>query len=342
MIKKIAYAAIGFSGSALLIANMLVSMPDAYVASNANAAQTEPGEAPGRPDGLPYWSETEDGETVRDGDLSMPKLFNTYHVSPQDMADMTKKAVVTFGRNNPMGYWKKTEAGEKSSVTFNWDDVVKQADAGEGNTLGYNTSADAVTENKQIVPVATSEITATFKEYAVLPVDEKHFNVSSPFGPRVDPLDGKQDVFHGGLDIASTTIDRTNIYSVLPGTVSFVGNSATGYGNYIIINHGEFETLYSHMAELPTLKVGAVVQAGDKLGQVGSTGRSTGPHLHFEVVVNDVKVDPKPFLDLAGKPGNRNEPKQKTTTTTPVDTPEKSGTESEPKTVKETKTAGDN
>ncbi|NOX62488.1 MAG: peptidoglycan DD-metalloendopeptidase family protein [Chloroflexi bacterium] len=99
---------------------------------------------------------------------------------------------------------------------------------------------------------------------------------------------------HRALDIA--TAYAAPVYAVGDGVVARAGWLFTGYGYSVIINHGNgLQTLYSHMKG-PLVRVGARVKRGQMIGQVGSTGRSTGPHVHFEVRKNNVRVDPTPYL----------------------------------------------
>ncbi len=116
--------------------------------------------------------------------------------------------------------------------------------------------------------------------------------VVSAFGPRVHPIFGTTRT-HRGLDIDGDTGDP--IVAAGAGTVIWAG-ARRGFGNSVIISHGGgFTTLYAHMSTIATV-AGAEIAAGDPVGAVGSTGWSTGPHLHFEVRVDGVAVDPRPFL----------------------------------------------
>jgi murein DD-endopeptidase MepM/ murein hydrolase activator NlpD len=100
--------------------------------------------------------------------------------------------------------------------------------------------------------------------------------------------------YHPGVDIANH--DGGAILAADSGTVITAGWSTVGYGNYVIIEHGNgYKTLYGHMSVLSVV-VGQRVARGSVIGQMGSTGRSTGTHLHFEVVQNGVKVNPLSFL----------------------------------------------
>jgi murein DD-endopeptidase MepM/ murein hydrolase activator NlpD len=119
-----------------------------------------------------------------------------------------------------------------------------------------------------------------------------HGWVTSPMGYRTDPLDGGSD-FHPGLDIAS---DRGEpVYATAAGTVTFAGNQGT-YGNLIAIDHGYgLETRYGHLMSFSIGK-GERVKRGDVIGRVGSTGRSTGNHLHYEVLANGTLLNPLRLL----------------------------------------------
>lgn len=119
--------------------------------------------------------------------------------------------------------------------------------------------------------------------------------ISSPFGYRRDPYTG-QPAMHPGIDFAAPR--GTPIDAAADGTVSFVGR-IHGYGNVVQITHDNgIMTRYAHM-ERQKAHVGEIVKAGEVIGFVGSTGRSTGPHLHFEVRINGRAVNPEPFLETA-------------------------------------------
>lgn len=120
--------------------------------------------------------------------------------------------------------------------------------------------------------------------------------IGSPFGYRIDPITGHK-ALHTGLDFASPT--GTPIYAAAGGVV-IVQELNSGYGNMVEIDHGNnIITRYGHASKVFVSK-GDIVKRGQKVAEVGSTGRSTGPHLHFEVWVAGVAQDPRPFLD-AGK-----------------------------------------
>ena len=122
------------------------------------------------------------------------------------------------------------------------------------------------------------------------PVREGH--ISSYFGERQDPFTGHQ-AFHKGIDFASAR--GSDVIAVAAGVVTFAGEK-TGYGNLVEVSHGNgLITRYGHNQSL-AVGVGKTVARGDTLAFVGSTGRSTGPHVHFEVLKNGRQIDPVSFI----------------------------------------------
>ncbi|WP_330590641.1 M23 family metallopeptidase [Lacrimispora defluvii] len=117
--------------------------------------------------------------------------------------------------------------------------------------------------------------------------------VTSEFGGRTDPLTGAW-AGHSGIDLGASK--GTSIRAAQAGTVKTVVYGSTGYGYYLTIDHGGgLVTLYGHCSEI-LVREGQTVKAGETVAKVGSTGRSTGNHLHFEVRVNGVKQNPRNYL----------------------------------------------
>ena len=113
--------------------------------------------------------------------------------------------------------------------------------------------------------------------------------VTSNYGIRQSPFSTDKEK-HYGTDIAAEK--GTEILAVKEGKISFVGNDSDGYGNYLKINHsGSLQTLYGHCNEI-LVGEGEYVMAGQPVATVGSTGRSTGNHLHFEILINGEAVNP--------------------------------------------------
>ena len=112
--------------------------------------------------------------------------------------------------------------------------------------------------------------------------------MTDPFGWRFHPLTGQLD-FHYGLDLAAD--EKTPIYAALSGTVRSA-SQGDSYGNYVILDHQNgFATLYAHCSKL-LVQEGETVRKGQKIALVGSTGAATGPHLHFEMIQDGIRLDP--------------------------------------------------
>jgi len=125
---------------------------------------------------------------------------------------------------------------------------------------------------------------------AIQPVSNKELKrIASGFGYRIDPV-YKTSKFHAGLDFAAP--QGTPIYATANGTVETAGNTGNGYGNHVVINNGYgYSTLFGHMFRIK-VKHGEKVKRGEIIGWVGNTGKSTGPHCHYEVHRNGEPVDP--------------------------------------------------
>jgi septal ring factor EnvC (AmiA/AmiB activator) len=116
--------------------------------------------------------------------------------------------------------------------------------------------------------------------------------LSSPYGWRRDPFHGGR-TFHTGIDFVSYF--RAPIYATAHGTVQFADRNG-GYGNQVVIDHGNgYQTSYSHLSMM-TVSQGDQVERGEIIGRMGSTGRSTGVHLHYEVLLHGAQVNPAPYL----------------------------------------------
>lgn len=125
---------------------------------------------------------------------------------------------------------------------------------------------------------------------AVMPVQGAR--LTSPFGYRTNPISGNYG-FHTGIDLAAA--ENTPVAASFSGTVAETGESDV-WGKYVLVRHSDsLETYYCHLNEI-YVEEGAVIRSGETVGLLGSTGWSTGPHLHFEVRIDGVRVDPEKLL----------------------------------------------
>ena len=181
---------------------------------------------------------------------------------------------------------------------------VQLAESMEDNELAYSIAAtlDKMMNRIAFQKKSYEEIEAMIRNKekmlaatpAIQPVSNKDLSrIASGFGYRIDPV-YKTVKMHAGLDFAAP--QGTPIYATADGVVRLAGNTGNGYGNHIIINHGYgYETLYGHQYRIKA-KVGQKVKRGELIGWVGSTGKSTGPHLHYEVHKNKRHIDPIYFF----------------------------------------------
>ncbi len=136
---------------------------------------------------------------------------------------------------------------------------------------------------------------------AVAPImpEPGKYRISSPFGHRSDPVRKTIVAFHEGMDFA--TFLGNPVYCTGDGVVERVRYQFFGYGNEVIIDHGfGYKTRYAHLNSIDVVK-GQALKRGQKIGAVGSTGKSTGPHLHYEVIYKGKQINPSPFMDLTIK-----------------------------------------
>lgn len=162
------------------------------------------------------------------------------------------------------------------------DDLFKgeETDGVEDSVKGYLSKDD--TEKVQSTAVSGANS-------IIWPVAGK---VTSEYGFRLHPITGEYSM-HGGIDIGADK--GTPIKSVFDGKITKTGYS-NSYGYYVIISHGDsFETLYAHCSKILGLE-GDVLKKGDEFALVGNTGRSTAPHLHFEIRLGGCRVDPRWLL----------------------------------------------
>lgn len=156
---------------------------------------------------------------------------------------------------------------------------AEEADlTGQGGWNPFAPEPLEIPANASIAMVVTNAV-------PLLPVEG---TVTSLFGYRIHPITGEPD-FHMGMDIAAE--EGTAVLCALPGTVTDVGVS-TVYGNYIVVQHSKtFQTRYCHLSEA-VAQTGENVRRGARIGLVGNTGMSTGPHLHFDVIVDGKYSNP--------------------------------------------------
>ncbi|NEQ43073.1 MAG: M23 family metallopeptidase [Leptolyngbya sp. SIOISBB] len=199
---------------------------------------------------------------------------------------------------------------ERAGLPENNSSALPPADSPQGGVAG-TADAESLFElaksrmpqidtklEAQVRPALESTLAEEAAQAAALPNAKPisgKLEVTSEFGLRRNPFGGSRFEMHNGIDFRGPT--GTPIYATADGIVVKAERSG-GYGKHVIIDHGyTYETLYAHLSEI-SLQAGDRVKRGDLVGALGSTGRSSGPHLHYEVHRNGQPVNPRYYLDL--------------------------------------------
>lgn len=212
-----------------------------------------------------------------------------------DEIDKKKKEVETaqqeLAESKALAEQEKAELEEdKSAVEKKKAEIA--SDVKENQKMLDKLEADAAAMTSTIKSQGSSSSTSKYTGGQMAWPAPSYVRISSYFAGRIDPITGKKST-HGGLDLASPY--GSAIVAANPGKVIIAGFHYS-YGNYIVIDHGGgVTTLYGHSSKLLVHK-GQSVSRGQRIANVGSTGRSTGPHLHFEVRINGKRVDPLPYI----------------------------------------------
>lgn len=223
----------------------------------------------------------ENKDTQKELSLEIEKLQNEINSMVECENNNTQVEVVTvsFVQTSTVSkeYIEKTEL----------ENLAKKKIELESKLQDY--MIESVKLEKQIEEEKKEELSLNDTEYlkGIWPV-KSYKEISSPFGQRIHPITGKQS-FHKGIDIPAP--QDTDILSCDDGIISFSG-VMNGYGNVIKIKHFDGkETLYAHNNS-NVVEEGDVVKAGQVIAKVGTTGNSTGNHLHFETIINNENINP--------------------------------------------------
>jgi len=244
--------------------------------------------------------------------FSRPRMlfFNTYIVKKDDLISYL---AIAFGLNqdtlisvNGIKNTRLLQIGQVLRIP-NQDGIyhtVKNNETLSSIAEKYNSDTDAITIANELFTDSLLAGTNLFIPGARLDsVNLQEINgdlfiwpvsgyISSSYGYRTSPFTGSRQ-FHSGLDISAST--GTPVRAGMSGRVSTTGYD-NSLGNYVVISHHSgYRTLYAHMS-LVRVKTGAYVGTGERIGDVGSTGMSTGPHLHFTVFKNGVTVNPRTLM----------------------------------------------
>lgn len=222
-------------------------------------------------------------------DLELAQLKDLQAQQEKSMADLDTKIAQT---RYELGRLNTQSAQLAQQIT---DMLTQQEDALIAAAMqAVWTQVQLWTQSNSVGQIPTSAGHST-KYRFIWP--EPQAQISQPFGPTqlaFEPPYGGFAHFHSGIDL--TEPFGSPVYAADDGLVALVGSSTSGYGNYIVIAHsGGLDTLYGHLSAA-LVKAGQTVSQGQTIGLEGSTGNSTGPHLHFELRINQKPIDPALYL----------------------------------------------
>lgn len=238
-----------------------------------------------------------ENDRLNDGYSQLNKELREVRQQMRDLENRDNEVYRSIFEANPIPDSARAKAQEKVKQTA----IIESM---SGNQL-YRSLLGSINELKNRIALQNksyAEINERIKNKekilaatpAIQPVSNKELKrIASGFGYRIDPI-YKTIKLHPGLDF--TAPSGTPIYATADGVIEESGFNTGGYGNHIIINHGYgYKTLYGHMSRIKGRR-GQKVTRGEVIGWVGSTGKSTGPHLHYEVHKNGQKIDPVYFF----------------------------------------------
>lgn len=210
------------------------------------------------------------------------------HTSTQlnSLESLASEVAVTYGLRAP---------GQRDTAP-----MTLAAETGPAGEASYNTSLytfnliEQAAANPSPDPLLPSLLAVSGSRFVDIPsIWPVEGEVTAGFGERVDPFSGEES-FHPGVDIAAPS--GTPVRAAADGIVMNAGREDAGYGNEIVIDHGfGIATRYGHLRRIYVVE-GQEVKQGQVIGAVGMTGRATGPHLHYEVLVHETPVNPARYL----------------------------------------------
>ena len=219
-----------------------------------------------------------------------------HETKPTSKVETETKKKSVFGL--PLPSFLTAKLGNKPSTSNNAQGKVQEK--GE-KSLGKMTRNIRKTTLLPFLSASDSLLLSLLENRLNICMPLDYITITSHYGYRQDPFT-KCRRFHDGIDLRC---GNGLVYSMLPGRVAAVHHGDTGYGNYVILDHGSLRCLYGHLSEIYA-REGSEVPAGAVVGLVGSTGRSTGPHLHIQLQrlsanKSWTSVDPMPFIQALNR-----------------------------------------
>lgn len=227
-----------------------------------------------------------DREALRTKYRLLEKVVTQTNTQLNSLETLASQVAVTYG-------FGKTEHPAIPRETLTATDAAAPAASYSASLYAFN-----LIERASIIPSRSPAVLGLLSNPLVEPSDIPYLwpvrgEVTAGFGERLDPFSG-EGAFHAGIDIAAP--EGTPVRAAADGIVLHAGPGEAGYGNDVIIDHGSgIATKYAHLRRIFVVE-GQEVKQGQVIGSVGMSGRATGPHLHYEVLVHETPVNPAKFL----------------------------------------------
>jgi len=216
--------------------------------------------------------------------MEKDKAIRLYSNLPEN--DININELGTGGRVNRKLYIDNDNSKRSTQLTKIDESLTQISKEIQSEVISYENLTEILKEKKQKLDATPT----------IAPLKDNAY-ISSPYGKRIDPFTGRISM-HDGIDFAARI--GTPIYATADGKVKYA-RYIGGYGYTIKINHGfGYSTIFGHMSKMKSKK-GQNVKRGDLIGYVGNTGRSTGPHLHYEIRYNKRSVNPSKYMWIRKK-----------------------------------------
>ncbi len=265
------------------IAELKVKLEDEKTALEGQLAELQDGQ-----DSLEYLidAKQEELEGIEEEAENQQTLIDEYEADIQEQND-TVAMLEQQAKESKKKYQEEQERKKKEEEEKKKNETTTSGDAKDKSTSDNSSDSDKSSDND-----SSSSVTVTYDGGTFAWPCPAYTRISSPYGMRMHPTLGVQK-FHNGVDLAAPA--GSNILAAYGGTVVGAGYNSS-MGNYVMIDHGsELYTIYMHASAL-YVKSGQKVSKGDVIAAVGTTGRSTGNHLHFGVRLNGSYVDPMNYI----------------------------------------------
>jgi len=227
---------------------------------------------------------TEEKKTLENAKADVDANLEDLNAKKEEKTKLMAKAEEELGTAEKLLAQNEAESEEiLASITAMQETASRPSRGGSDSVSQANSQSDSQ-------PSGGESSSSQVSNDGMYSVTGTRYAITSPFGNRISPV-GRGQEFHKGIDIGAPY--GAPVYSLKAGTVTYAGEM-NGYGNVVVVSHGDISTLYAHNSSI-SVSVGQTVSGGQQLAKVGATGWATGPHIHFEVIIDGTNVDPAPY-----------------------------------------------